>query len=162
MIVGGISSEGDPFLWDTYEPHGDRQSVNDTILGGTNDITLLNLTYSVDTGMTLRFVRRVNTGDIFDARIRGGDMDLVYAWCSPPFCSSTETAHAPGDWNIISVDMKYEERASLLRGSTDCTVGSENLCSCSELIRAGAIPSFDECTQRAAVAFCEEHKGTCI
>ena len=166
MIVGGIGEDGNGFILDTYEPHGDRASVNDTELGGTYDLTLLKASYSVQEGTTLRFSRKVNTGDKFDHAITSGEMDLVYAWCSPPFCSTLETAHAPGDWNIISVDMKYQEEKhqSLLRGSksnADCSPGSEDLCSCSQLIRAGVIKSFDDCTQAAAIAYCEKHHGTC-
>lgn len=40
-----------------------------------------------------------------------------------------------------------------------CSVGSEDLCGCSELISAKVIPSFDECTQSAAVAACKS--GAC-
>jgi hypothetical protein len=42
----------------------------------------------------------------------------------------------------------------------DCSAGSEDLCSCSELIRAGAIASFDDCTQEAAIDYCQKH-GAC-
>jgi len=40
-----------------------------------------------------------------------------------------------------------------------CSVGSEDLCGCSELISAKLIGSFDECTQSAAVAACKS--GEC-
>ena len=44
--------------------------------------------------------------------------------------------------------------ASAAGAGADCAVGGAGLCSCSELIRAGAISSFDDCTQGAAVAAC--------
>jgi len=174
MIIGNADGDGnEPFLYDTYEPHGDRQSVNDTLLGGTHDVSLLRASYSIERGTTLRFSRKVDTGDRFDGKIEPGKpTDIIYAWCAPPFCDSIETAHAPGDWNIITVDLHYDGKtrsngalSGTRKGSyttttiTDCTAGSPDLCSCSELIAAGAIESMDECTQGAAVAFCKEHGG---
>lgn len=41
-----------------------------------------------------------------------------------------------------------------------CSVGSADLCGCSELISAKIIASFDECTQSAAVSACKS--GACI
>merc|ERR1719373_1385868 len=46
------------------------------------------------------------------------------------------------------------------RPLADCTPGSPDLCSCSELIRLHAIETFDECTQEAAVAYCQQN-GSC-
>ena len=42
----------------------------------------------------------------------------------------------------------------------DCTAGSEDLCSCSQLIKMGAIESFDDCTQGVAIDYCEKN-GPC-
>jgi len=168
MIVGNADGNGEkPFIYDTYEPHGDRQSIEDTSLGGTDDLTLLDASYSTEEGTTLKFSRKTDTGDKYDGKIKPGNMDLVYAWCAPPFCDSIETAHAPGDWNIISVDLHYhrQERHSNLRlgASTeaDCTPGSTDLCTCSQLLHRGAILSFDDCTQEAAIAYCEGNGGLC-
>merc|ERR1712216_53964 len=40
-----------------------------------------------------------------------------------------------------------------------CTVGSDALCSCSELISKGIIKNFDQCTQDAAIKACKD--GQC-
>ena len=118
----------------------------------------------------LRFKRKLDTGDKWDAIIKKGWMDLVYAWCEEPFCVDTHSAHAPGSWNIISVDMsgansEIAKEIALGRGKggsgdADCKAGSEDLCSCSQLMKRGVIDSFDDCTQEAAVEYCEQH-GTC-
>jgi len=42
----------------------------------------------------------------------------------------------------------------------DCKAGSEDLCSCSQLMKRGAIDSFDDCTQEAAIDYCEKN-GPC-
>ena len=55
---------------------------------------------------TLRFQRLLDTKDKYDYRLTKGPTDLVYAWCrGAPFCTTQETAHAPGDWNIVRVDL---------------------------------------------------------
>ena len=73
-------------------------------LGGTNDLTLVSAKYK-NWASTLRFKRKLNTGDKWDTEIVKGKMDLVYAWCEEPFCVDAHSAHAPGSWNIITVDM---------------------------------------------------------
>jgi len=157
MIVG--NSDGGlgykPFLLDTWEAHGARASVEDTLLGGTNDVHFISSSYNSDYTTTLRISRKLDTGDKFDHPVMPNRvLDIVYAWCEPPFCSNIDTAHAPGDWNMVSVNMT----ASVLHA--DCAPGSEDLCSCSTLIKRGAITSFDECTQEAAITYCKTH-GAC-
>lgn len=84
------------------------------------------------------------------------------------FCVDTHSAHAPGSWNIISVDMtggqseKMREQAVKMVEEADCTAGSEDLCSCSQLIKRGAIDNFDECTQEAAIEYCKQFGGCSV
>merc|ERR1712046_48838 len=44
--------------------------------------------------------------------------------------------------------------------SADCSIGSPNLCGCSQLIEKHIIKSMDDCTQEAAIAACKA--GTCV
>ena len=164
MIVGNGGGRTPSFIGDYFEVEGDREPHTDEDLGGTNDVTLISAKYE-DYYSILRFTRKLNTGDKWDSVIKKEKMNLVYAWCEEPFCTDTSSAHAPGSWEIIELDMsgKGHESTSTsiksLRNTTsselDCRAGSEDLCSCSELIKFKAIESFDDCTQTAAIAFCK-------
>ncbi|GMI29836.1 hypothetical protein TrCOL_g12885 [Triparma columacea] len=169
MVVGNGGGRNSAFVEDYFEVEGDREPHTDEELGGTNDLEVVELKYE-NYASVLRFKRKLDTGDKWDAVIKKGYMDLVYAWCEEPFCVDTHSAHAPGSWNIISVDMsgtnsKVAKEVAMGRGKggsddADCRSGSEDLCSCSQLMKRGVIPSFDECTQEAAVDYCKQH-GAC-
>ncbi|GMH95286.1 hypothetical protein TrST_g7363 [Triparma strigata] len=165
MVVGNGGGRNEAFLEDYFEGEGDREPHTDEELGGSNDLTIVKLDYNSNYQSVLRFRRKLNTGDKWDAVIKKDYMDLVYAWCEEPFCVDTHSAHAPGSWNIISVDMsggeseKMREQAVKMVEEADCTAGSEDLCSCSQLLKRGAISSFDECTQEAAVDYCLKNGG---
>ena len=128
-------------------------------------------------------MHKQSPGDKYDSAINKGSTDFVYAWCEEPLCKSAHEPHAPGSWNIITVNMtgtqspSKQQRAPYaytqayakhlagglgleLGSDADCSAGSEDLCSCSELVRRRAIASVDECTQTAAIAYCRQH-GQC-
>ena len=65
-------------------------------------------------------------------------------------------------WYLRGSDQPNTDQVGSLANAKDdqCFAGSEALCSCSELIKRGAIDSFDDCTQTAAVDYCKEH-GAC-
>ncbi len=105
MIVGNGGGRNDPFIGDFFEVGGAAQPHTDEELGGTNDLLKTELSYQ-NWASTLRFVRNLDTGDEYDHVIDpSGTLQLVYAWCEEPFCVSTESAHAPGAWNIVEVDL---------------------------------------------------------
>ncbi|GMH81712.1 hypothetical protein TL16_g09019 [Triparma laevis f. inornata] len=168
MVVGNGGGRNEAFLEDFFEVEGDREPHTDEELGGTNDLKIVKLDYNSQYQSVLRFRRKLNTGDKWDAEIKKDYMDLVYAWCEEPFCVDTHSAHAPGSWNIISVDMSggqsemMREQAVKMVEEADCTAGSEDLCSCSQLIKRGAIDTFDECTQEAAIEYCKQFGGCSV
>ena len=104
MVVGNAGGRNPAFIEDYFEIEGDQEPNSDVELGGTNDLTLVEAKYE-NWASTLRFKRKLNTSDKWDAEIVKGKMDLVYAWCEEPFCVDTHSAHAPGAWNIITVDL---------------------------------------------------------
>jgi hypothetical protein len=84
-------------------------------LGGTDDATLVSAAYK-DWASTVRFRRKLDTGDQWDYKLTKGPTDLVYAWCLEPFCVSRQTAHAPGDWAIMHVDLSETQSAQVAKG----------------------------------------------
>uniref|UniRef100_A0A0G4FMC6 DOMON domain-containing protein n=1 Tax=Chromera velia CCMP2878 TaxID=1169474 RepID=A0A0G4FMC6_9ALVE len=185
MVIGNGGGSNPVFLDDFFEPQGDSQAETDVSLGGTKDVSLVSASYSnEDFISTIRFRRKLNTGDKFDAVLQKGVTPLVYAWCESP-CESMETPHGHGDWGIIEVDLSGEGKkvsgepaqrlratrptsASAKKGSEekdaeeiDCSAGSEALCGCSELLRGKFVRSLEECTISDAIAHCKE-KGPCL
>eukprot|EP00164_Ancoracysta_twista_P009493 GFYU01014062.1.p1 GENE.GFYU01014062.1~~GFYU01014062.1.p1 ORF type:complete len:307 (+),score=70.32 GFYU01014062.1:32-952(+) len=184
MIVGNGGGRNKEFVEDQYEPLGDREGESDVSLGGTEDLTLVSASYE-DWRSILRVRRKLNTGDKYDHVIKKAKTPIVYAWCAAPYCSALDTPHAPGDWQITSVDFgshamlqqtptnnanMFTQLLSLLfppetfnnaNGATDdCYAGSESLCSCSQLSKRHWVASLDDCTQTAAISYCEAH-GPC-
>eukprot|EP00947_MAST-08B_sp_MAST-8B-sp1_P001221 g1221.t1 len=104
MVVGNGGGNNPVFLTDYYEVHGDSVPNTDVELGGRDDVELLGATW-VNYESTLRFRRLLDTGDQYDYKLSKGLTDIVYAWCAEPFCTAKDTSHAPGDWNIIQVDL---------------------------------------------------------
>lgn len=113
MIVGNGGGENEPYIMDYYENDGDVLPSTDEELGGTNDVVLVSASY-VNYRSVLRFQRKLNTGDKYDVVLKKVNTPIVYAWCAgPPFCTATDTAHAPGDWEITSVDLSGKQMASV-------------------------------------------------
>jgi hypothetical protein len=121
MVVGNGGGGKPVFLTDYFEAHGDALPITDVDLGGTDDVELLSASY-VDWASTIRFRRLLDTGDKWDYVLTKGPTDIVYAWCALPFCTATDTAHGPGDWDIINVDLSG--RGSLRGDSNGSDVGA--------------------------------------
>jgi len=80
MVVGNGGGRSNPFLEDYFEVEGDREPHTDEDLGGSNDLNVVSLEYK-NYASVLRFTRKLDTGDKWDAVIKKDYMDLVYAWC---------------------------------------------------------------------------------
>jgi hypothetical protein len=158
MVVGNGGGRTPAFIGDYFEVHGDREPSSDVDLGGTMDIHLIEAKY-VNDRSSLRFRRKLNTGDKWDAVLKKEPTDLVYAWCAGQYCTDPSAPHGHGDWEIFQIDLSGE-RSTNLTPTSDCYAGSESLCGCSELIKRGVIKSFDDCTQQAAIDYCTSH-GPC-
>lgn len=173
MVVGSACAAGGVFVNDYWEEKGSVEPHTDVSLGGSDDIELIS-GKCVNYQSTIRFRRKLNTGDRWDAILKKGSTPLIYSWCEPPWCTDIHSPHEIGAWEITNVDLSGRKSTDpiwnrIKHSSVDartanmtstCYAGSEDLCGCSELIRRGAIENFDECTQAAAIDYCEEF-GPC-
>eukprot|EP00039_Didymoeca_costata_P030359 m.29179 g.29179 ORF g.29179 m.29179 type:complete len:351 (-) comp8072_c0_seq1:45-1097(-) len=82
MMIGYVSSDGSCFAGD-YWSTGHQEPKMDTTLGGTDDVTVETCSYKAGSGTTLRWKRKLNTGDKYDVVIpSSGPVNLIYAWSS--------------------------------------------------------------------------------
>lgn len=105
MVVGQEGADGTLEVHDYWEPHGDGLPEEDTSLGGTMDVVTVSATSGYWTS-SVRFKRKLDTGDQYDAVLTKGPTNMVYAWCDPASgCNGVTEAHSPQDWEIINVDL---------------------------------------------------------
>lgn len=107
MIVGNGGGRNPAFIEDYNEVEGNREPHTDVELGGTSDVELVEAKYE-NWESTLRFRRKLDTKDKWDAVIKKVPMDIVYAWCEEPFCVDVHSAHAPGSWGMVQIDFSGE------------------------------------------------------
>jgi len=81
MVVGWVDASGKPVIGDYYSEE-ESKPKEDTVLGGTNDITPINGTL-VGSLSTIVFSRKLFTGDKYDHLISlTQPMDMIYAWAN--------------------------------------------------------------------------------
>lgn len=78
MILGWVDDEGNAFINDYWSTQHATPQL-DTSLGGTDDITLI-CGYRFGNRTTLRFQRKLATGDQYDTVLNITDANVIYAW----------------------------------------------------------------------------------
>ena len=120
MIIGYVDANGTAHAGD-YWSTGHTKPQQDTQLGGSNDVTVLGGGLIWSTGadgglvprMTVRFRRKLSTGDKFDAIINtSASVPIIYAWAD----GTPGDLHFHGDnHNHLQVDLLRADGVPLTR-----------------------------------------------
>ena len=164
-VMGVERSDGGADRYFRAYAHSDSESE-----GGRLTYLLINLSnsssYSVSlsAGNLLLKSRYVVTSDGLDSQsvyLNGALLEISDGGEFPNVeAMGVEGGDEEVELDPLSYGFFVFEPPTLSSRDADCEAGSEDLCSCSQLIKRGAISTFDECTQEAAIDYCERN-GPC-
>ncbi|KAJ3090075.1 hypothetical protein HK102_004751 [Quaeritorhiza haematococci] len=117
MVVGYVDEEGNGHVHDMFDVHGQSPPSMDTDLPNGADNLLYRAAWIENKpfpSTTVRFRRKINTGDKWDASFTPGrTQPIAYAWCDEDCVEAAMhhgemIHHGRNNWNIVDIDFKVD------------------------------------------------------
>ena len=107
MIIGFVD-ESHVEIQDYYSNGHSVPVLDEKLDGGTNDVNAICGGYK-DSVSTIRFSRKLNTGDKYDTIINGdGEIDVIYAWGTKGSPGDLKY-HNPSNHAHVRIDLSSQD-----------------------------------------------------